>query len=731
MEEEPNAFDLSLILLLLALTVLAAWVYWGGPPNTWQQRAPIAVLCSGFLAVSYGQVMQANRAKRRALLTRNAEVTRQSAVITKHKTELLQRDNWLNMALRSAHMACWDWDRSRKHFSSTDQLAALFEVPTGTKITSWDDLLPRIHPHDVKEVTESIAEATAAKPDVTVRYRVVTPDGAERWLENVGKWVIEGNQPVRLMGITRDITERKKMEEEHEQLVSLVRNSSDFIAIANLDGTILYVNPSGMNLLALEATDNVGKLRINDIFKQAGTELSADFIRKSLSETGRWEGDGGLQNTRSRKLLPIWMTAFFVHHPGSKKPFCIACVARDMTARREMESQLNQAQKMEAIGQLAGGIAHDFNNLLTVIQGYAELLGVSLLNESATEAVSEIRNAASRATALTRQLLTFSRQQMVDPVLLNLNDVLNGVERLISRLLGRPIAIVKKLSPTLGTIRADSGQMEQVLMNLALHARDAMPTGGTITITTENVTIDESDKAHKAGGRPRQVVRLTFADTGRGMDEETRARLFEPFQTTKQSGKSTGLGLATVFAVIKRCGGLIEVASKPGKGTVFQIDLPRQAEAPASNQLKPTCITTLNGNETLLVVEDEDAVRSLICSVLRTEGYRVIAAPRTHDGMQFILGFPERIDLLLTDIVMPELDGRELVDRLVKSRPGVKWLYISSDTNDKVVRDGMAGDRLSFLAKPFTPSDLLIKVREILDRKPMRVNGVQARELSV
>jgi PAS domain S-box-containing protein len=392
----------------------------------------------------------------------------------------------------------------------------------------------------------------------------------------------------------------------------------------------------------------------------------------------------------------------------------------DVTERKRLEQMLSQAQKMEAVGRLAGGIAHDFNNLLTAVLGYANLLlGRPDLTDTVRTGLEEIRGAAERAGALTQQLLAFSRKQVLQPRLLHLGRVVSGLEMMLRRVIGEDIVLEIRAASDLGSVRADQGQIEQVIVNLAVNARDAMPAGGRLMIESSNVDLDHRFIARHAGARPGPHVLLSVRDTGCGMDAAVRARLFEPFYTTKGLGRGTGLGLSTVYGIVKQSGGCIFVDSEPGQGTTFRIYLPLvPAPALPREDPRPPAMECAPGSETVLVVEDEDAVRRLVCVTLRERGYTVLDARNAEDALAIAAASPP-FDLLLTDVVMPGLNGRELWDRLQRLRPGARVLFMSGYTEDEVLRRGLQGSGSAYLQKPFTPADLARAVRAAFDR-PLR-----------
>ncbi len=390
----------------------------------------------------------------------------------------------------------------------------------------------------------------------------------------------------------------------------------------------------------------------------------------------------------------------------------------DITDKRKLEEQLRQAQKMEAVGTLAGGVAHDFNNILTAIIGYATLSKMKMQADDPQRAsIDQILSSAERAAHLTQSLLAFSRKQIINPKPVNLNDIVKGVEKLLQRLIGEDIELSTRLAGADLVVMADAGQIEQVLMNLATNARDAMPDGGVITLTTQGLDLDEDFMKVHGFGNPGRYAVISVSDTGCGMDEATREKIFEPFFTTKELGRGTGLGLAIVYGIVKQHNGNIAAYSEPGKGTTFRMYLPlitSSVEEPPALPAAPP----LGGTETILLAEDDKDVRSLTMAVLQGFGYHVIEAVDGQDALAKFRKHMADIDLLLVDVVMPKIGGRDVYDAAKTIRPGIKVLFSSGYPADIIHKKGIVDEGLQFISKPVRPGDLLRKVREVLDEKP-------------
>jgi PAS domain S-box-containing protein len=497
---------------------------------------------------------------------------------------------------------------------------------------------------------------------------------------------------------------------------SLVTNAPYGICRCNSTGQLLDVNPALLAMLGYSsAPELVGKHLASLYADTQQWFVLADRLRAVAPFNGlvvQWM-------RKNATATEIRVSGRAVSEPGKGRSFEL--FAEDVTERRALEQQLQQSQKMEAVGRLAGGIAHDFNNLLMVISGYSEFLLDRLGPEPSLRGpAQEIAGAAVRASTLTRQLLAFSRKQMLAPKILDLNSVVTENLKMLTRMIGEDIELVMVPATELGAVRADAGQVEQVIMNLAVNARDAMPSGGKLTIETSNIALDDDQARLHPPLTPGNYVMLAISDTGAGMDFETQSRIFEPFFTTKGT-KGTGLGLSTVYGIVKQSGGYIWVYSEPAKGTTFKIYLPRVEEAaqnPVQTSVLPEVFAGAPGTETILLVEDEANLRYLARQFLEKQGYQVLDAADGALAMQIALAHEGVIHLLLTDVIMPGMNGRELAQRVLQLRPGTKVLYMSGYTENVIGHNGTLDAGVRLLPKPFTLRDLKSKVREVLDSIP-------------
>jgi PAS domain S-box-containing protein len=492
---------------------------------------------------------------------------------------------------------------------------------------------------------------------------------------------------------------------------SLVQSSVYGIYRSSLEGRFLDVNPALITMLGYSSAEEVLLLDPEtQVFAQA--EEQARLIEE-FRRAGQLDGMEVKWKRKDGSPITVRISGRAVS--SSDEPAdVLEAIAEDVTDRRLLEDQFRQAQKMEAVGRLAGGVAHDFNNLLMVISGYTEvILGKLEVDNPLHEKGRAIQQAADRATTLTRQLLAFSRKQMLELKVVDVNTIVEDMERLLRPLIGENIELMTWLAPESGHTRADAGQLEQVLMNLVVNAKDAMPNGGKLTIQTQNIRTDEGHRRGPTFIPPGNYVLLSVSDTGMGMDIETQSRIFEPFFTTKELGKGTGLGLSTVYGIVKQSGGYVLVQSEVGRGSTFQIYLPRVEEV-AQSHAAPALHAAAGGSETVLLVEDEQSVRELVRDTLIGKGYRVVEAENGEAGLTMATKHDGNIELVITDVVMPGMGGREMVQRLTQTHPKIKVLYLSGYTEDTVVSDAAAESGTAFLQKPFTLQHLSRKVREVL-----------------
>jgi PAS domain S-box-containing protein len=494
-----------------------------------------------------------------------------------------------------------------------------------------------------------------------------------------------------------------------EERAALLDQANDAILVRGLDDRILYWNQGAERLYGWTAAEALGQSAPTMQRTRPAKEL--ELAKRTVATEGKWEGELHQVTKDGHELVVASRWSLLRDNEG--RPQSYLMINTDVTEQKKLGAQLIQAQRLETVGRLAGGVAHDFNNLLTIILGYSELAILDLPQQGALrELIQQVHNAGRRAAGLTQQLLAYCRKQAQAPVVLDLNSVVQDTEKMLRRLIGEDIALDIVLDPMLGRVRADRGQMEQVLMNLAVNARDAMPHGGKLTIETRTVELGQTNAVAMSPGA---AVMLAVSDIGCGMDEATKVMIFEPFFTTKEVGKGTGLGLAVVDGIVKASGGLIEVESSPGAGTTFKIYLPQFSCAPATKSgSHPGTVQVPSGTGTVLLVEDEDEVRSLAAVTLRSTGYTVLEAPDGEEAVRLCRTGPKPIDLLVTDLVMPKMSGQEVATRAAVFCPSLKVLYMSGYTEGAVVRHGPREAGVPFLQKPFTPVALVRTVHEVL-----------------
>ena len=633
------------------------------------------------------------------------------AQIQERDAALQEAHERLNLALKSSGVGAWSWDIPSGKVEWDDFMPKLFGLKSGEFSDTHQAFLDTVDPRDLDRVNEALRASVENDAPYDVEYRVLWPNGEAHALSARGKVSRDAaGKPLRLSGVAWDLTERKRVEDERQKFVSLIEQSADFIAMATLDGKFLYINHAGAELVGLDP-DQAPGTPVSEIQPEIWwTKLRDEIFPALLRGEANWVGEGQLRHRVSHRVIDVLMNVFPIADPDTGQTSCLAAVMRDVTERKHLEEQLRQSQKLDSLGQLAGGVAHDFNNLLTVITGYAGMILLDLEpGNPLRESVSEIAQASDRASALTRQLLSFSRRQVTQPKDLVLNDLVLNIERMLRRLIGEDVELVLSLAADAGVLRADPGHIEQVIVNLVVNARDAMPNGGRVLLETARLPVDEELSAGYLNVPPGNYVMLAVNDTGIGMTPEVKSHIFEPFFTTKDQGKGTGLGLSTVYGLVTQGGGSISVYSEPGQGSVFKILFPA-VETVVSQEPKADGIVDLSGTETLLVAEDESGIRRYLRQVLDRNGYQIIEAINGRQAMELALAHQGPIHLLLTDVVMPETGGLELADQFAERFPGVPILFMSGYTDRLWSRS-----HINFIQKPFSSQALLARIRELLD----------------
>lgn len=581
----------------------------------------------------------------------------------------------------------------------------------------------QIHPEDRERVREASFEARRTGIGRTLEYRMRHKDGSWRVLESTARVIPSGNGgPEKMVIVNRDITERKRAVEalrvSEASFRSVVEDAPYGIYQADDEGRFLRVNPALQRMLGYTTVDELQNVnlekeifrRLEDFRGMRETLHSLDEFRDLEIEWRKKDGAPITVRCSGRRVRDE--TGGAVFHE---------VFAEDVTDKRALEAQLRMAGKMEAIGRLSGGIAHDFNNLLGVMIGYSQLLKRKVRSEAnLLEYAEEIEKAGQRAASLTRQLLAFSRQQILTPTVLDLNTLVADMEKMLPRLIGEDIAMRIELGAGLGAVRADRGQVEQVIINLAVNARDAMPAGGTLLLQTANRELDEQYVRDHPGANLGRYTMLAVQDSGVGMDRETIIHIFEPFFTTKELGKGTGLGLATVYGIVKQSGGYIAVESRPGQGACFQVFLPRVEEPITQSSEILSSPPETKSSETILLAEDSEPLRKLAKSLLEGHGFEVLPAQNGEEALHVARQYAGRIHLLLTDVVMPGMNGRVLAERLLTTRPDTKILYMSGYTD--IAGHGVLDQSTNLLYKPFSEERLIERVRGVLDAGAERIS---------
>ncbi len=630
--------------------------------------------------------------------------------------QLRNSQEMLKLVINNIPQAVFWKDRESRFLGCNTALTRYLGVTHPRDIigkTDHDLLVPEEEADAYQQDDRQVRDTGVAK--LQIEERLTTPDGVERRL-STNKVPLRDSEGeiIGILATFDDVTERFRAKEERERLMLAIEQVGEAVIITDTEGAIQYVNPAFESITGYTRAEVIGQ---NPRLLKSGEQDDAFYkeMWETLTRGEVWHGRL-INKKKEGALFTEEATISPVRNPAGKTINYVA-VKRDITQEIALEAQLLQAQKMEAVGRLAGGVAHDFNNVLCAIIGNANLVLDDLsAADPLRESMEEITKAADRAADLTRQLLAFSRKQVIDPKVIDLSRVIESLHSMLIRLIGEDIILRTVPQKRLGRVRVDSGQIEQIVLNLAVNARDAMPEGGELIIETADVVLDEDYCSQHAKATPGAHVMLAVNDTGCGMSAEIREKIFEPFFTTKQLGQGTGLGLAMVFGIVDQNGGRIEVESESGKGTSFKVYFPRVFDEIETPRIAYSP-EHADGTETVLVVEDEEIVRKLAVRLLKRRGYKVLATNSGDDAILLAERHDGPIHLLLTDVVMPHMNGRDLAERLTKTRPGIKVLYTSGYTQDVIAHHGVLDEGVQFIAKPYSLATLATRVREVLDRE--------------
>lgn len=576
-----------------------------------------------------------------------------------------------------------------------------------------------LHPEDSEWVIGFRREKIKSISSYELKYRMIAADGSIVWLRDTANVVLKDGNVVKLYGLMVNVTEHIQRESElvaSKQLYhDLIENANDIIYTHDMEGRITSINSAGIRVMGLTREEILG-INVYEALTPESIKKAQEMLNRKLDGEDKtvYEVEINIKNNQ-RATLEISTKIIYENN----KPVGVQGIARDVTERKHLQIQLHQAQKMETVGQLAGGIAHDFNNLLTVIFGKTDLALMQLKDSSGQlrNDIEEIRTAAEKAADMTQQILAFSRKQSMQPRILNLNETISGMSKILKRLIDEDVEMETKLHTDLGCVQADPSQIEQVIMNLAINARDSMPKGGKLTIETNNIVLDEAFVRQNLNAREGKYVMLTVSDNGSGMSDEVLKHVFEPFFTTKETGKGTGLGLATVYGIVKQSGGFIGVYSEEGLGTTFKVYLPQAKETTGTTLPEQTSQDLFRGDETILLVEDDDSIRAMVREMLEIIGYHVVEASNGLKALEIVQSTSEPIDLLITDVVMPGISGHQLAEELTAQKEEMEVLYMTGYSEEAIVRHGLLKQGLNFIQKPFTFESLAFKVRDLLDKR--------------
>lgn len=630
---------------------------------------------------------------------------------------LLTSEERLRLAVSGGRVGIWEWDIATNQLDWNDQLKAIFGLPSSVTGLTLEKFMSAIYPVDLAVTEHSFRTALEQHTEFHHEYRIIRPDGSVHWIVAIGQGIYDPEgHPLRMLGCALDITERKQTEDalkRSENLLQMIIDTEpDCVKMLDAQDNLIMMNRAGLDMLEADTLDEVKGINfcplVTSEYRQAFMDLTARVFE---GQSGTLEFE--MVGLKGRHL---WLETRAVPFRNEKNEIvALLGITRDISERRKLEQQLLQAQKMESIGHLAGGVAHDFNNILSAIMGYAHIMLMNMKDDDPLRRnLQQILTSSEKAANLTRSLLAFSRKQAVQMQYVNINEIVLSMTKILGRIIGEDINLRVNAADHDLMINADVNQIEQVLMNLASNARDAMPAGGTLTVTTGEFEIDEEYIKMYNFGEVGKYAFLSVADTGMGMDEKTKKNIFDPFFSTKEVGKGTGLGLSMIYGTIKQHNGFINVYSKPGEGSDFKIYLPlAKSGEKVTEKREPAAISS--GTETVLLVEDDKDVRNSTTSLLQGFGYSVIEAVDVQQALKLFVENKDIIQLVITDIIMPGQSGKDLYNELMKIAADVKVIFISGYPADALAKKGIIDSDVNLILKPATPEEILNKIREVLD----------------
>ncbi|MFO7911046.1 MAG: PAS domain S-box protein [Desulfotignum sp.] len=639
---------------------------------------------------------------------------------------LRKSEERFSLAMEASKDGIWDWDLTTGDIYCSPALTSMLgygSTEVIKHIDNWQDL---IHPEDRQKAYQANLDCVNNLTDsFEIEYRMKTCDGGWKWILGRGEAVYrdDSGKAVRMIGTHQDITGRKETEVQL-RFQSLVLNQiQDRVTVTDLDGVITYVNDAVVQALGYSRNELIG-VSTEKFGRNLEKSVTQQEIVEDTLEQGQWRGEVVNQTADGQELMLDCRTQVVFDEQGRR--IALAGISTDITERKKAEaereklqSQLLQAQKMESVGRLAGGVAHDFNNMLGVILGHTELALLQIEENHDLQAdLTEIQKAATRSADLVKKLLAFARKQTISPKQIDLNDTVERMLNMLRRLIGEDIDLVWQPAAHLWSVKMDPSQIDQILANLCVNARDAISGVGKVTIETGKKTFDEEYCKEHLGFISGDFVLLAVSDNGCGMDKDTLDNLYEPFFTTKEVGKGTGLGLATVYGIVKQNNGFINVYSEPGQGSTFKIYLPRLVADEDEDKAVPEKKAAAGGSETILLVEDEPSILRMTRMMLERKGYSVLPAVTPAEAVEKAKNHSGPIDLLMTDVVMPEMNGRDLAGQIITLYPDIRLLFMSGYTANVIAHHGVLDDGVAFIQKPFSMVDMTFKVREVLDREP-------------